>query len=1021
MTKVFGWTLTALLCGVLGCDDGGGGGNTGGGGADGAIFDAAPFDAYIPPPDMAVNVCVDDDSCTDGTYCRIADGMLEGACTPGCRQGPDTCEGRTICSDAHVCEVDPNCAGDEECAGDQYCDEGSCVTGCRMVEPDLCPLGLDGETQLCDPASRRCIPAVPCCMGETCVEVRASACEDRPGTATSCFNPNPCENRCEADEDCDPEDYCGADGRCRAGCREGGCLDDACDLERRVCAPAGCQTDANCRRGLFCDLRSFECVAGCRTAPDSCPDGSFCTVARQCGEGCDLDSQCEDRNGPGWHCFRAECVAPCSGPSDCADDELCDPISRRCEPGCLDDGLEEDDSADDATPLELIGDNTYDSPPLRICPEDSDWHLFQTPGPGWDIRVEVDFRHDDGDLDARLLGPEGASFEGNSADDDELITVEGAAAGDWRLEVFGRGLDRNAYRFRLELTPPRDCVADAGEPDNSPEAAALIPLEGLEAQNRQRGRTLCRGDADWYLLPLGAGDGVSIQLFMLGNGAGEPSELDLAIFGPGVPGPNDLPAFLPNNLGGGENGPRFLAFSAPRFNAQIESGDYYIRVSGFDEQQWASYELLTRVERGRALCDADAFEPNESADAASDLMALPALTRQALDGTVELIPDRDLDVEDLWLCAGDVDVFSFDVAAGDDIDVSIQRNDDPRGDSLVQVFDAGGVLVGEGRNARAFNTARVLDAAGGRYTARISAPFEGTQTQYTLRLLRSAAPVPCGADRAEPNQTRDAANRRGIGRADGLTLCGQENDVDWYFLPVSAVSDVSIAIEFAHVQANLELDVFLDGRAVAVNADSQAGHSQTDNEAVQLLEVLPGQLAIRVSAPFGGNANYDLVVGVERRVFVCEDDPLEPNDTVDGATVLGGEPTRIDTGWLCDRVPAEADTFSFQVAANLSRTVAATFLFGDDGDLAIEILGADGTFLGTTAFLGRASSKQCIIIEPFGIDRTFYARVVPLGINRILDDDERLDYALEILDGEGCDQVPPDAPGVEWPRIDPQE
>ena len=57
--------------------------------------------------------------------------------------------------------------------------------------------------------------------------------------------------------------------------------------------------------------------------------------------------------------------------------------------------------------------------------------------------------------------------------------------------------------------------------------------------------------------------------------------------------------------------------------------------------------------------------------------------------------------------------------------------------------------------------------------------------------------------------------------------------------------------------------------------------------------------------------------------------------------------------------------------------------------------------------------------EPHIGDRAVFFRLVPLNINRILEDDERLDYAIHVVDGDNCDSFPPQTAGVTWPRVPP--
>ena len=104
--------------------------------------------------------------------------------------------------------------------------------------------------------------------------------------------------------------------------------------------------------------------------------------------------------------------------------------------------------------------------------------------------------------------------------------------------------------------------------------------------------------------------------------------------------------------------------------------------------------------------------------------------------------------------------------------------------------------------------------------------------------------------------------------------------------------------------------------------------------------------------------------------------------------------------------------------------------------------------------MARVYSKQCVSFPASNDIRAYYIRVVPLGINTVcagqgecnvdadceLEDgggpdlvcnprgrceargcianDERLDYELIIEQGDDCDAVGPQTPGIQWPRVE---
>jgi hypothetical protein len=251
--------LRVITCAIFmlsfGCDDGGGDDEPGaeaGTGDDGGGDSTDAGDAGDLPPDMApAPPCFEDSACPDDRYCNIPEGAFEGVCTVGCRIDVDnpqsTCAERQICGPDNQCVKDPSCELDEHCNPNEYCDENNvCVPGCRVFEDpvnDLCPASDDDFLQLCNPEDHRCALAIACCDAQDCGLFLADdpACGLALHDRHSCFNPNPCRDRCaNGDGDCEDNEYCNEDSQCEVGCRPDGrspCPGQVCDPESRECVP----------------------------------------------------------------------------------------------------------------------------------------------------------------------------------------------------------------------------------------------------------------------------------------------------------------------------------------------------------------------------------------------------------------------------------------------------------------------------------------------------------------------------------------------------------------------------------------------------------------------------------------------------------------------------------------------------------------------------------------------------------------------------------------------------------------
>lgn len=211
------------------------------------------------------------------------------------------------------------------------------------------------------------------------------------------------DGACSADGDCADSEYCaleGATGVCTAGCRDGGCGDDAtCDLATRacvqdpvgdcvedrdcprfsICEPGeddlgvcveGCRVDDDCPRELSCDADSKTCVADACEGAEDCPVGQYCDAdlgfcrlgcaeSVDCGEGLDcVDGACQGEACDGETCPAGQycdtdagvCLLGCQGDVNCAEGEYCDDDASTCYVGCRD-----DDECDEGESCRLLG------------------------------------------------------------------------------------------------------------------------------------------------------------------------------------------------------------------------------------------------------------------------------------------------------------------------------------------------------------------------------------------------------------------------------------------------------------------------------------------------------------------------------------------------------------------------------------------------------------------------------------------------------------------------------------------
>jgi hypothetical protein len=117
---------------------------------------------------------------------------------------------------------------------------------------------------------------------------------------------------------------------------------------------------------------------------------------------------------------------------------------------CQDDALEDNDATGTA---KLLSGGTTRS--LAICSGDEDYYKVSASA-GQTLRVAVRFKHAQGDLDLRVLRPDGTPLASSySLDDDELVEVRVPTAGTYFVHLFGATTStQNAYDLEISVSGP---------------------------------------------------------------------------------------------------------------------------------------------------------------------------------------------------------------------------------------------------------------------------------------------------------------------------------------------------------------------------------------------------------------------------------------------------------------------------------------------------------------------------------------------------------------------------------------
>jgi len=579
-------------------------------------------------------VCAQDQECPAGHYCGE-----DQACLAGCRVGGDDCPPDQPCDpETHGC----GCSADEQCPQGTVCAMARCVDGCRQdadcpVE-QVCVAGLcaegcrddgleDNDTLLTAAALRPEEEGpwdlVLCPGDEDWFSLVAE-----PGDTLELEL-----TFAAADGDLDLELYC--DDALLAAARsdddgEHLRVDQAPNCRQLLLRVLGRDGGGNSGYGLSVDLRPYECPA------DEAEPNDRVAAATPVGEGAhEQMTLCQDDED--WYRLRlypgTRLVARLRGPQRLelyahdglsvlalgrrdGDESVVDHVcgadgyyhlrvwdavageppaySLAVElppplPECPDDLWEPND-----VPLQAISVPDLGDSELYACPDNPDWYAVEVPQRS---RLRAVFGAGPvGGVRALLWGPdeEEPRVQGQCAAGQQVELAADVASGRYLLEVGALAGSSGAYTLETTLEE-LVCAADHLEPNDARDEAAPL-AESVE------GLTLCAGDEDWFAVQVAEHEDMEVAIeFVHRDG-----DLDLELFAPD--------GSLLDRSESEDDGERLR-----RHN--LDAGTYWVRVYGFWAQTETAYDVVLRVRDPREDCPPDDNEPNETPDAATDLVA----------------------------------------------------------------------------------------------------------------------------------------------------------------------------------------------------------------------------------------------------------------------------------------------------------------------------------------------------------------------------------------------------------------
>ena len=351
-----------------------------------------------------------------------------------------------------------------------------------------------------------------------------------------------------------------------------------------------------------------------------------------------------------------------------------------------------------------------------------------------------------------------------------------------------------------------------------------------------------------------------------------------------------------------------LATSAANIGlGNLAAGTYRLRVAGGAGVE-ADY-LLRMTVTPPASCEELDVEPN---DTVSTALSLPS------NGTVRSGS----------ICGSAFDLWSFPVAAGDDVAVTLIAGSGD-GALVVTLENTAGSVLGTGSPTQ---VARAQAAAAGTMVVRVAANADVT---YSLRATTRAAPPVCAQTDAEPNDTAAQATPLVPGTANNGQICA--GDVDFYRFNANALDDLAVTITGTGVRVRI-LDaadaIVVQGTASFTRADLAAGSYK-----LEVTGITPGT-----------EASYGVTVTLtpEPAADPCQEGGLEP-DSLQNPRTIAVDGTTVG-GRICAR---DLDFFRFTLTETRIVSISLRFTHVPvTGDLDLRLRNSGGTVLASALGVG---------------------------------------------------------------------
>lgn len=435
-----------------------------------------------------------------------------------------TCPPTQACNAAAgICQNVGSCGSARDCAAGQLCDNnsGQCVAK-ACVASEECGAGLICVLGRCQPG---CDASVPCPAEAIC---QRSATQDYGECILSCSADQECNfgrycNFLKAPPVCEPEPACQDDATCRS--------DEVC--QDGICSRPPCRSNADCGDAQICDTREGSCLGeSCeddRFSPNhsaaaaallepmdyveltKCPgradwfkislqSAELLTVEVSHGFGQDLDLTLYDRerrplaaNSERGHV--SELSYQSTHDQEVwlkIDDTSLNAViyglkvTRRTSSSCAEDGLEENDSLEQATSLMLQPGDVVGLP-IALCGDDEDWLSLGQLKPTSTLSLELEAQTQ-AQATMLLYTPDGQMLSAQLNEPISLLRV--GVEGEYIVRL-KKDLSAPLLGAQLRAAIGEDYTCSDVTINDAPQRALILERGGLSSH------VLCFGRAAW--------------------------------------------------------------------------------------------------------------------------------------------------------------------------------------------------------------------------------------------------------------------------------------------------------------------------------------------------------------------------------------------------------------------------------------------------------------------------------------------------------------------------------------------